>query len=641
MLRYLRYFILIVAAALLLFVIVNFSAAKNLQKVYAASLSAKSDVTKSLQLLEQNNFADAVVYASDANDSLAAASERLITLEDNFWVKRSDSLFTQIKDLEYMIKTAEVLAKALAQGATIAENVNSIMAANPGTTFSDLKAADKAAVLKMIYESGPDLNGIRANLDLALMDLKKVDSSGFFGPLQKQLSLAKSELQTGAELTAKTITLSQLLPVLAGYPDSSNYLVLLQNSDELRPTGGFLGTLGVLQTNLGDLEKFRTSDAYHLDMPASLDKGFVVAPPPPIAKYLGVDRWYLRDSNWSPDWPESARQIQWFYQAEAKYNSDPEIKNTPAFDGVVAITPRLVTDLLYLVGPITVGGQEYNKDNFTDLLQYEVEMAYRDKGVSEWDRKKVIGDILSELKEKLFALPTNRYLELVNTLNSNVERKNILFYFNDPQVQATAQSLNWGGEIKAVTGDYLMVVDSNLAAFKTDRVMEKKISYDLIRDKSGLNAKVTLEYKHTGGFDWKTTRYRSYVRVYVPLGSELIKVDGLSDGTAYKNDTKLGREGADKTYFGGFISVEPGQTGTLTFTYRLPQSLVDQVAAGQYDLYLQKQPGSNIAALDLDLELDHNIKSQIDTLADKSNSSGSRFSSRSGFETDRAISLGF
>jgi hypothetical protein len=87
--------------------------------------------------------------------------------------------------------------------------------------------------------------------------------------------------------------------------------------------------------------------------------------------------------------------------------------------------------------------------------------------------------------------------------------------------------------------------------------------------------------------------------------------------------------------------VEPGKIGTLTFTYRLPQSIADQITAGQYNLYLQKQPGSSITALDLDLELDSDIKSQTDTSADKPDSSGSRFSSRSGFEMDRSISLGF
>lgn len=641
MTRYLRYFILTIAAALLLFVVLNFSAAMNLTKVYSSSISAKNDLQKSLDFLKASDFEGAVVYAGDAEDSLISALARLESLENNFWVKRSDSLTNQVKDLEYMIKTAQVLAKSLSAGAAIAEKVDGVLKDQPGVSFSDLKKEDKEAVLKSIYEAAPDLNGIKANLDLALMDLKKVDKNGFFGPLQNQISVAKEELQVGAELMSKSITLSQLLPVLAGYPDSANYLVLLQNSDELRPTGGFLGTLGVLQTNLGDLAKFKTSDAYHLDMPASLDANFRVVPPDPIRKYLGTDRWFLRDSNWSPDWPTSAQKIQWFYFAEAKYNSDPDIKNAPKFDGVVAITPRLVTDLLYIVGPITVNGQEYNKDNFTDLLQYEVEMAYREKGVSEWDRKKVIGDILKELKTKLFALPTERYLDLVSALNTNIERKNILFYFNDPQVQMIARNLDWGGEVKSNSGDYLMFVDANLAAFKTDRVMEKNLSYSLEPKDGGMVAKVTMKYKHTGGFDWKTTRYRSYVRVYVPQGSQLIKAEGLSEGEAAQGEEDFGRPEAAKTYFGGFISVEPGKTGTISFEYRLPQSIADSINSGKYSLYLQKQAGNNIQNLDVSLRFNEDIKNRADDFAESTKYSGKSLNGNDVFETDRFINIGF
>ena len=146
-------------------------------------------------------------------------------------------------------------------------------------------------------------------------------------------------------------------------------------------------------------------------------------------------------------------------------------------------------------------------------------------------------------------------------------RINILFYFNDPQVQAIAQNLNWSGEVKAVSGDYLMVVDANLAAFKTDRVMEENIFYSLNKSASGVLSKVVVDYKHTGGFDWKTTRYRSYVRVYVPRGSKLVKASGFGDGDIDISQDDFGREGYAKDYFGGFVSVEPGESAIISIIF--------------------------------------------------------------------------
>ena len=139
MTRYLRYFILTIAALLLLFVVLNFSAAMNLVRVYSAGTSAKKDLQASLDSLQANNFSAVVISAGEAEDSLAVAFSRLESLEDNFWVKRSDSLYPQIKDLEYMVKTAEVLARSLSAGAAIGQKVNGILPDQPGVSFSDLK----------------------------------------------------------------------------------------------------------------------------------------------------------------------------------------------------------------------------------------------------------------------------------------------------------------------------------------------------------------------------------------------------------------------------------------------------------------------------------------------------------------------
>jgi len=55
-------------------------------------------------------------------------------------------------------------------------------------------------------------------------------------------------------------------------------------------------------------------------------KGGVV-PPKGIASYLNEKNWFLRDSNWDPDFPTSAVRAEWFI--------DKEIGES--FDGVFAI----------------------------------------------------------------------------------------------------------------------------------------------------------------------------------------------------------------------------------------------------------------------------------------------------------------
>ena len=123
-----------------------------------------------------------------------------------------------------------------------------------------------------------------------------------------------------------------LYPNLAGYKEAKTYLVLLQNSNELRPTGGFIGSVGVIKFEDGILSDFRIDDVYTLDGQL---KGHV-DPPLPIRDLLGQEHWYLRDSNWSPDFKESAIRAAWFYQKEGG----------ESVDGVIAINSPLIVGIL-------------------------------------------------------------------------------------------------------------------------------------------------------------------------------------------------------------------------------------------------------------------------------------------------------
>ena len=321
-----------------------------------------------------------------------------------------------------------------------------------------------------------------------------------------------------------------------------------------------------------------TEDVYHLDMPC-IGK-LKLTPPDPVKKYMGVEYWWLRDANFSPDFPTSAKQVESMFLAESECAGKEAIK--PA--AVIAINPGLISDLLSLVGPITVQGTTYDSNNFQSLLQYNVEVAYIDKNISSWDRKEVINAVVSELKTRLMSLPTKRLTEVLNIVKENTARRNLQIYFDNAEQERIAQGLNLTGEIKKPDNDYLMVVDANLGAYKSDSVVRKNISYQVKSAAQQLIATVTLKYKHEGGFDWRTTRYRSYTRIYAPLGSQIKDQNGLADFSAL-DDTLLG-----KTVFGFFWTIEPGKEKTISISYYLPK----YITAENYNLYFQKQSGSRL-----------------------------------------------
>lgn len=574
------------------------------RKVYFKVESGQKNIEESLSLFKKGDFSSATLSAKKANDDFSYVLLELDKLSKSFVFEKIYFLNENINDFKYLARTAEILSKSAEKTFFIAEEVEDIISGKKFDNFLEFSEYEKYRILKLLYENSPEINGIKANIDLSLLYLQKSESNKFLEKYDDQRTKLKEYLETSSVFLSNLRSFSAIIPTLTGYPDSAHYLIILQNNNELRPTGGFIGSYGIMEIKLGDIVNLQTNDVYHLDMPASLDKNFNIAPPEAIKKYLGVNRWFMRDSNWSPDFPSSAKNIKWFYEQEMiSSGRKNEIVN---FDGVIAITPRLITDLLYISGPVEVNGKKYDKDNFTELLQYEVEMAFREDGISEWDRKNVIGDIVKEIKIKLFNLPSEKWPELFNVFNQNISRKNILVYLFDNYKRELAKTFFWDGEIKDSKSDFVMAIDANLAAFKTDRVMEKKIVYDLKENEAGIFSKLSIYYKNNGWFDWQTTRYRTYTRVYVPLNSSFIKSSGISSGEAYYSiDKEINNP---KTFFGAFISVEPGQERVLSFEYKLADEVKKVIKEDNYYLLkIQKQPGNEIKEFRANFEFERDI----------------------------------
>jgi Protein of unknown function (DUF4012) len=551
----------------------------NASKNYYSQMTAgKINLEEAVNSIKKQKYTDAENQATAAEANFNSALASISNIRENAVASYFSPVTASVDDLEYLTKTAEVLSKSLIRSVTILSKLERLTDGRFTNTFSDLSDTDRQQILATVYESAPELNGLKANLLLSLENLNKIHQIGILLPVNSQLKNIKTQLVTASNLLDQVIPLTQLLPSLSGYPVESEFLVILQNNDELRPTGGFIGTYGIMNIKDGKPGNILTEDVYHLDMPC-IGK-LMTTPPDPIKKYMGVDYWWLRDANFSPDFPTSAKQVELMFVAESECAGKPAIKPT----AVIAINPGLISDLLSLVGPITVDGVTYDSSNFQPLLQYTVEVAYVDKNISSWDRKEIINSVVSELKKRLMSLPTKRLPEVLNLIQENIAKRNLQIYFDGDEQERVAAGLNVTGEIKKTTSDYLMVVDANLAAFKSDSVMKKNINYKINTTNSGIQATVTLDYKHEGGYDWRTTKYRSYTRIYAPIGSRIINNSGLDDFSSIDD------KAMEKTVFGFFWTIEPGKEKSISVSYELPKN----ITTSNYSLYFQKQSGSRL-----------------------------------------------
>lgn len=357
----------------------------------------------------------------------------------------------------------------------------------------------------------------------------------------------------------------------AGFEKPVTYLVLLQNNYEIRATGGYIGSFAVVTIDRAKIKKINLFNTNEFDRQSSVK----VVPPTPLKEFLQVENWQLRDSNWAPDFPTSARQAIRLHNLQSR----EQIR----FDGVVGVNANILPTLLQSTGPVKIASNEFNKDNAALALEYEVEQGFYQKGISQEERKKVLFQFIKEVINRVEKLDNKEKIQLAKSLRFHLQNKDILLYFDDERLQQAIEGQEWGGIMKGFSGDYLMVVDSNLGAFKSDMFVARNLDYFLdLTDPEKPKARLTVKYKHTAKEEnWLVKDYRNFMRVYTPQKTWLEKVGGVNNKTSFEGT---------KTHsgFGNFMDVELNQQKAVVYQYVLPSDIIKD---GTYELLVQKQPG--------------------------------------------------
>jgi len=406
--------------------------------------------------------------------------------------------------------------------------------------------------------------------------------------------------QTTGSLLSRLNAWSEILsaiPRVMGYLKPQTYLVLFLNNTEIRPGGGFIGSYAVVRVNSGRVSILETNGSENLDWAAPAD--FNVASPAPLQTYLKQPRWFFRDANWSPDFPASARYTHWLYRFENG-------REGSKIDGVIGLTPRLVEELLTITGPLRLGNKTFNAETFVNELEYHVEVGFKDEGIKKSDRKVILGELSRALLAKLTKLSLLQIKDMLPMVTRLAQERQIMMYSNYDEVQNVLVKNNWAGEVKKTAGDYLMVVDANLNSLKSDLEASREITYRLLPDGRRWRAQVIINYNHHGDFNWKTTRYRTYTRIYVPQGAELVSAKGfmnLKKEPAQPDKT----EELNKAVFGGFISIEPQEKKVIIVEYFLPKEIGEQIKTDNYNLFVQKQLGTDAVPLTVELDFGKKI----------------------------------
>ncbi len=476
------------------------------------------------------------------------------------------------------------------------------------TTENRTAESFSAYLLPALIANQPTFDRARVALEDALEERQMVDP----GQLSPRLAGLLARMDGYLPFLRAAVWGPALASELLGVASPRAYLILIQNGDELRATGGFISGVGLLR-----LEGGRITALNFLDSSAIDDLNVPHPPPPePLARYMRAGRWVLRDVNWSPDFPTVARAAQDLY----KLDQGMEV------DGVVAVNLMALRYTLEAIGPIEVEAYGLRADaaNVQELLKRywtaPLEAASVTEGEeSDWwrHRKDFMGELLKATAAELErGLTAEEIASLLEAWRRGLAEKHILIYLNDIEAERLLVESGWDGALRSAEGDYLMVVDNNVGFNKVNANIEEEIEYRVVLGEGGARGQVTLIYhnrstpqreecrqepRYETTYEGLTERcYWDYVRLYVPRESHLVGFDYDEDRGELADVTSEG----DKEVFAAFFVLPPGAEGRLTFNYELPPRVWAGKAAseGEYRLLVQKQPGTTAVPLRVRVE---------------------------------------
>jgi len=455
-----------------------------------------------------------------------------------------------------------------------------------GTTEDRLKV-----LLQTLDKVTPILNDISDNLQIVEKELNSIDSQRYPEDLKgikaREYIVKAQELSKGAAqaLTEYRPVIEQL-PSIAGSKEEKQYLILFQNDNELRPTGGFLTAYSIIKVKDGKVESVKSSDIYDLDK--KFTKKLEI--PEALGKYLTTEKyWNLRDMNISPDLKNS---MDVFFENYKTVKG--EIQD---IDGIITVDTNFLTNLMKVLGPVEVPGygtfsaEIDHHCNCPQIIYVLSEIITRPTPYLRDDRKGILGPLMRALLTKAYTAPKQLWPDLFKTGFESIVNKHAQFYFIDQEAQDMAEVAGVAGRMTPPNdgSDFLAIINSNLGGAKSNLFITYNVTQTILAPEEGMLEKIVeITYKNSGKADncnledgllCLNSTLRDWTRLYVPKGSKLISSQGfIEDTTTYDED--------GFTVIDGFFTLEPMSSAKLKVTYKVPYK-----DTKNYKLQIWKQSG--------------------------------------------------
>lgn len=246
------------------------------------------------------------------------------------------------------------------------------------------------------------------------------------------------------------------------------YLIVFQNSDEIRPTGGFMGSMAILWVFRGQITEFSPKDVYDLEWNLKKSGHPKEAAPEWLNKI--TDSFGLRDANYFTTFDESSNKIKFFVE-----NAGFPI------DGVIYLNQNVILDFLKVTWAVNFEKiwTQVDAKNFSEILSILVESKKFKSGTLDTP-KQILFDFVKAFESKI--KEQWAYKSYVKILLQNLQNREIVFYPFDKNTNEFVDNFWITGNINYFwTMDYMYPVFTSISWNKSDRYIKRSFEKYIIQ----------------------------------------------------------------------------------------------------------------------------------------------------------------
>lgn len=574
------------------------------------------------------NQDDAKVKIQELEDNVQRVSSSVSNLQWAFKLFGKENLYGDISQLLLSAGyVADGTSYMLDAAAPLSGYIKDFKPAVDFSTSTPTTTREYTQYLNQMSANSYKVTEAAYKISLANEIMGSIDINEFPSFTRDKISSLRdlvSQLNTGTGVFKDVVT---FLPDLLGSTGRKRYLILLENESELRSTGGWLTSYGVVGIEGGQIRELFVDDIYNADGTLKV-QGKTFTAPKSMQTALGLSNQTFSLINWYPDLAETQLAAEPYIQALGKGNS---------LDGVLTIDISFIQKLLDKWGGIEVPGETeiITSSNIYSKI-FDMHETFTPGSTQ---KTTFLADLANQIITKLLSMNIKDLISLGSVFGDALNEKHLQATFSNISAYNFFNDRSWAGSLDSRYNEAPIAIDWNWGGNKANLYLTKNYNLGIsIKDIDTMDFTYTISVENTSqSATYPQGDYINYQRIYIPANATVLSVQGMKD-----NAYDVYKESGFKV-IGGWFNTPIKSTSTLEISYRLSRSsnsinfpLEKNDSNVFLNLNIFKQAGETSHAYKLDLAYPStwNIESSGNL-----NSIGSQLSSRFELNKDQEFDI--